>query len=190
MTGWILSKKFKIQSNAPSSDSTTPTIKGPPIKHTLDPRGILNITLYQGADFKEEPQNLSDSSLTSGLTDGHRPFYSHYALLEYDKAQVFINSFGRATNKPRWGVGKGATFSLKVTRAAELTIFIFLGDIRSACRSQHIFLGTATITPFDGATNSGSPWFNVQHGTDQIQVNTKEAYNFSHQFIAPLSFTC
>jgi serum/glucocorticoid-regulated kinase 2 len=81
-----------------------------------------------------------------------------------------MDSIGGPTSNPRWGVGEGITSSLDITRAAKLTILIFLGDVRSTCRSQHIFLGTTTISPFDGTTTSGLQWLSLQHGKGRIRT--------------------
>ncbi|KFG77822.1 serine/threonine protein kinase [Metarhizium anisopliae] len=75
--------------------------------------------------------------------------YMPYALLDFDKVQVFVNSVDGNPENPLWA-GGNTQYKFDVSRVTELVIHLYLRNPSAgpgAGRSQDIFLGVARINP-------------------------------------------
>lgn len=72
-----------------------------------------------------------------------------YALLDFDKMQVFVDAVSGTPQNPYWA-GDNTSYKFDVSRQTELTVNIFLrnpGAPAGAGRSQDIFLGVVKVDP-------------------------------------------
>ena len=132
-----------------------------------------------------------------GRTSGK---YMPYALLDFDKVQVFVNSVEGTPEHPLWA-GANTSYKFDVSRMGELTVFLYMRNPAAppgAGRSQDIFLGVARINPSfrersvptedakskkDGKTDgsnkqsggglNGTEWIDVQYGTGRLKVGVE-----------------
>ncbi|KAK5991529.1 Serine/threonine-protein kinase gad8 [Cladobotryum mycophilum] len=75
--------------------------------------------------------------------------YMPYALLDFDKVQVFVNSVDGNPENPLWA-GGNTQYKFDVSRVTELVIHLYMRNPTAppgAGRSQDIFLGVARINP-------------------------------------------
>lgn len=126
-----------------------------------------------------------------------------YALLDFDKVQVFVNSVDGNPENPLWA-GGNTQYKFDVSRVTELVIHLYMRNPNAAPgagRSQDIFLGVARINPrFEerqpfvddpklskkdrekaaaehaqrkGEGHSGVDWVSVQFGSGKIKVGVE-----------------
>ena len=72
-----------------------------------------------------------------------------YALLDFDKLQVFVDAVSGSPQNPLWA-GDNTSYKFDVSRATELSVNIFLRNPNAragAGRSEDIFLGVVKINP-------------------------------------------
>ena len=72
-----------------------------------------------------------------------------YALLDFDKLQVFVNAVSGSPENPMWA-GDNTAFKFDVSRATDLAIHLYIRNPNAspgAGRSQDVFLGVANIKP-------------------------------------------
>jgi serum/glucocorticoid-regulated kinase 2 len=75
--------------------------------------------------------------------------YLPYALLDFDKLQVFVDAVSGSPENPLWA-GDNTSFKFDVSRVTELSIQLYLRNPTArpgAGRSEDIFLGGARVTP-------------------------------------------
>lgn len=75
--------------------------------------------------------------------------YLPYALVDFDKQQVFVNSVSGTPEKPVWA-GENTQYKFDVSRACELNLSIYIRNPNAppnAGRNDDIFLGTCRINP-------------------------------------------
>ncbi|GJC78552.1 serine/threonine-protein kinase gad8 [Colletotrichum liriopes] len=75
--------------------------------------------------------------------------YMPYALLDFDKMQVFVNSVEGTPENPLWA-GGNTQYKFDVSRVTELVIHLYMRNPMAppgSGRSQDIFLGVARINP-------------------------------------------
>ncbi|KAK4039251.1 putative serine threonine-protein kinase gad8, partial [Parachaetomium inaequale] len=139
--------------------------------------GILTVTLHEGVDFSaaEQHRHLFEGyERNLGTPDRpsyRRQFHLPYALLDYEKSQVSVEAILGSTENPRWRVKCGSAYKFDVSRAAALSIHLYLKDPRACKGSQDVLLGVARVNPFDGWTVSGPQWLNVQGGTGKVLIS-------------------
>lgn len=108
-----------------------------------------------------------------------------YALVDFDKNQVFINSVDGNPENPVWA-GSNTQYKFDVSRVGELTVSLFMRNPTAAGRTQDIFLGSVRVNPrFETASeasagkkgerpqtqgHSGQGWFELQNGTGKLQI--------------------
>ncbi|VUC21441.1 unnamed protein product [Clonostachys rosea] len=126
--------------------------------------------------------------------------YMPYALLDFDKLQVFVNSVEGNPENPLWA-GSSTQYKFDVSRVTELVIHLYMRNPSAppgSGRSQDIFLGVARINPrFQPRQHqsedpkaskkdrekaaadpqlegfSGVQWADVQYGTGRIKVGVE-----------------
>ncbi|SZF01175.1 unnamed protein product [Blumeria hordei] len=72
-----------------------------------------------------------------------------YALLDFDKLQVFVNAVSGTPENPLWA-GENTSFKFDVSRVTELAVTLYLRNPTAPAgsgRAQDIFLGVARINP-------------------------------------------
>ncbi|KAL9624853.1 MAG: hypothetical protein Q9160_000900 [Pyrenula sp. 1 TL-2023] len=75
--------------------------------------------------------------------------YLPYALLDFDKLQVFVDAVSGSPESPLWA-GDNTSFKFDVSRVTELSIQLYLRNPAArpgAGRSEDIFLGGCRVTP-------------------------------------------
>ncbi|KAH7246501.1 kinase-like domain-containing protein [Fusarium tricinctum] len=127
--------------------------------------------------------------------------YMPYALLDFDKVQVFVNSVDGNPENPLWA-GGNTQYKFDVSRVTELVIHLYMRNPTAppgSGRSQDIFLGVVRINPrFEErqqyvedpkaskkdrekaaaehaarSGHSGAEWVDVQYGTGKIKVGVE-----------------
>lgn len=126
--------------------------------------------------------------------------YLPYALVDFDKQQVFVNAVSGSPENPVWP-GESTQYKFDVSRNTEVQISLYIRNptaAPNAGRQQDIFIGTTRIRPTfredaqsgaekkDGKsmpppqTNhgvSGVQWHDVQYGTGNIRLGFKFVEN-------------
>ncbi|KAL7626980.1 Serine/threonine-protein kinase [Parahypoxylon ruwenzoriense] len=151
-------------------------VNSPP---TLTPSlpGILTVTLHEGVRFstpdhyKQRPNsNEHDHSAQTR----HPPVFWRcnppYALLDYEKCQVSLNTFWGTTESPV-RMEHCRTCKFDVSRFSELTIYLYLPDPNPSGGNQDICLGVTRVYPFDGPGKAEEQWLKVQDGTGMIRIS-------------------
>ena len=88
----------------------------------------------------------------SGIPTNHGRIsgkYMPYALLDFDKVQVFVNSVDGNPENPLWA-GDNTQYKFDVSRVTELAVHLYMRNPNAppgAGRSQDIFLGVVRINP-------------------------------------------
>ncbi|KAF4981656.1 hypothetical protein FZEAL_2585 [Fusarium zealandicum] len=142
----------------------------------------------------------------SGIPSNHGRIsgkYMPYALLDFDKLQVFVNSVDGNPENPLWA-GGNTQYKFDVSRVTELVIHLYLRNPSAppgSGRSQDIFLGVARINPrFEerqqyvedpkaskkdrekaavehasrkGEGHRGVEWVDVQYGSGRIKIGVE-----------------
>ncbi|KAF4964995.1 hypothetical protein FSARC_7173 [Fusarium sarcochroum] len=126
--------------------------------------------------------------------------YMPYALIDFDKVQVFVNSVDGNPENPLWA-GGNTQYKFDVSRVTELVIHLYMRNPSAppgSGRSQDIFLGVVRINPrFEerqqhaedpkaskkdrekaAAENAsrghqGAEWVDVQYGTGKIKIGVE-----------------
>ncbi|PTB66006.1 serine/threonine protein kinase, AGC family [Trichoderma citrinoviride] len=154
----------------------------------------------------DRPQSSSASGF-KGIPTNHGRVsgkYMPYALVDFDKNQVFINSVDGNPENPVWA-GSNTQYKFDVSRVGELTVQLFMRNPSAAAgtgRTQDIFLGAVRVMPrFEavpettpsskkGQTDrpsaqgfSGLGWFDLQNGTGKLQIGV----NFVENRVGKLS---
>lgn len=125
--------------------------------------------------------------------------YMPYALLDFDKLQVFVNSVDGNPENPLWA-GGNTQYKFDVSRATELVVHLYMRNPMAppgSGRSQDIFLGVVRINPrfeersaADDASkagkkdkdkdktekalgHSGVEWVDVQYGSGKLKIGVE-----------------
>ncbi|CAL5872006.1 uncharacterized protein PFLUO_LOCUS6263 [Penicillium psychrofluorescens] len=163
--------------------------------------GILVITLHEARGLSLPGQYHNPSLLdrtrrllthgsqgTPSLRDREFARYMPYALVDFEKVQVFINSVDGTRENPLWA-GSNTQYKFDVSRAAELTVHVFIRNpsaSRGTGRTQDICLGVVRLQPrFDtrgdngsrSAGYSGVEWVDMQQGTGKLQLGVEYVEN-------------
>jgi serum/glucocorticoid-regulated kinase 2 len=100
-------------------------------------------------------QNTRPMSVAGGMNAAptnhgrYNSKYLPYALLDFDKLQVFVDAVSGSPENPLWA-GDNTSFKFDVSRVCELSIQLYLRNPTArpgAGRSEDIFLGGARVTP-------------------------------------------
>lgn len=88
----------------------------------------------------------------SGIPTNHGRIstkYMPYALIDFDKVQVFVNSVEGSPENPLWA-GSNTQYKFDVSRVTELVVHLYIRNPNAppgSGRSQDIFLGVVRINP-------------------------------------------
>jgi serum/glucocorticoid-regulated kinase 2 len=133
--------------------------------------------------------------------------YLPYALLDFDKQQVFVNAVSGTPENPLWP-GESTQYKFDVSRTTEVSLSLYMRNPSAppnAGRQQDIFIGTCRITPtFSEDSESGAAaadskskkdkngaippptisgkangvqWHDVQYGTGALRIGVKYVEN-------------
>ncbi|KAH9812180.1 Serine/threonine-protein kinase gad8 [Teratosphaeria destructans] len=75
--------------------------------------------------------------------------YLPYALVDFDKQQIFVNAVGGSPENPVWA-GESTQYKFDVSRATEINLSLYIRNPNAppnAGRQQDIFIGTVRLTP-------------------------------------------
>ncbi|EME79533.1 uncharacterized protein MYCFIDRAFT_57555 [Pseudocercospora fijiensis CIRAD86] len=85
--------------------------------------------------------------------------YLPYALVDFDKQQVFVNSVSGTPESPVWA-GESTQYKFDVSRSTEMNISLYIRNPSAPAnsgRARDIFIGTVRITPtFSEDAQSGA----------------------------------
>lgn len=105
-----------------------------------------------GSFVNGRPQTSGSGGNFSGLPSNHGRIsskYLPYALLDFDKVQVFVNSVSGNPENPLWA-GDNTQYKFDVSRVTELAVHLYMRNPNAppgSGRSQDIFLGVVRINP-------------------------------------------
>lgn len=116
-----------------------------------------------------------------------------YALVDFDKQQVFINAVSGTPENPLWA-GSNTQYKFDVSRVTDLTVSLYIRNPSAspnAGRNEDIFIGTLKVHPrFEesrqdskagngegGAGQAGADWIPVQFGSGQMKVGVNFVEN-------------
>jgi serum/glucocorticoid-regulated kinase 2 len=117
-----------------------------------------------------------------------------YALVDFDKQQVFINSVSGTPENPLWA-GGNTQYKFDVSRVTDLTISLYIRNPSAppnAGRNEDIFIGTLRINPrFEeqrqdekarkgeatAAGQAGADWVDIQFGSGSMKVGVNFVEN-------------
>jgi serum/glucocorticoid-regulated kinase 2 len=160
--------------------------------------GILTVTLYEGAGLsvadnysdvfrklKREPNWENEEFRIRSI--GSSPFnhrFLPYAILDFGKSQVVVESVSGSTKNPLWAEnrttkmwGAGNKTSFDVSRVAELTIYLYLRSPIASGRNQDFFLGVTKLNPWvdksQEENTSNTKWLDIQDGTGKIRIGVE-----------------
>lgn len=166
-------------------------------------RGSLKVTLYEGSgisavdqysdvfrSLEYEPTYEDEHNVKWGFP---KPTSKHeslpYALLDFDNAQVIVDSVSGTTKCPLW-TGKEAPYIFDVSRVAELKVSLYLRNPVAFMGYQDFFLGVAKVNPWidesykyhdinvasklGSEKNTAMPkWFDVGNGAGKILIGVE-----------------
>ncbi|KAI9682703.1 MAG: hypothetical protein M1829_006690 [Trizodia sp. TS-e1964] len=96
------------------------------------------------------PQTSASGIQSVPTNHGRYPArYLPYALLDFDKNQVFVQSLSGSPESPLWG-GDGSSYKFDVSRETELSVQLYLRNPNAAPgtgRNEDIFLGVCRLNP-------------------------------------------
>lgn len=127
--------------------------------------------------------------------------YLPYALIDFDKQQIFVNAVSGTPENPVWP-GESTQYKFDVNRTTELSLSLYIRNPSApanAGRQQDIFIGTCRIKPTfsedtsttaadkaskkenttvtNSAIQSGSQWHDIQYGSGAIKIGVKYVEN-------------
>ncbi|KAF2705700.1 kinase-like protein [Pleomassaria siparia CBS 279.74] len=124
--------------------------------------------------------------------------YLPYALVDFDKQQVFINAVSGTPENPLWA-GDNTQYKFDVSRVTDLTVSLYIRNpaaSQNAGRSEDIFIGTTKVNPrFEEAPQhaedskskkekektlqgqAGAEWLDVQYGTGAMRIGVNFVEN-------------
>jgi serum/glucocorticoid-regulated kinase 2 len=155
---------------------------------------VSGSSLYGGSLLQSASHRAGFANQSSGGFDGiptnhgrTSGKYMPYALIDFDKLQVFVNSVDGRPENPLWA-GGNTQYKFDVSRVTELVIQLYLRNPNAppaSGRAHDIFLGAARINPrFEernrtspgqqqGQGHSGVEWVDLQYGSGSIKVGVE-----------------
>jgi serum/glucocorticoid-regulated kinase 2 len=124
--------------------------------------------------------------------------YLPYALVDFDKQQIFVNAVQGTPENPLWA-GDNTQYKFDVSRTTDISVSLYIRNPNAqpnAGRSEDIFLGTCKISPrFEEASQTqtedakaskkdkeksagqertsghmGTEWVDIQYGTGNLKI--------------------
>lgn len=95
------------------------------------------------------PQSAAGINAAPSIHGRYSSKYLPYALVDFDKQQVFVNAVSGTPEKPVWA-GENTQYKFDVSRAQDINLSIYIRNPNaspSAGRNEDIFIGTCRISP-------------------------------------------
>jgi serum/glucocorticoid-regulated kinase 2 len=121
-----------------------------------------------------------------------------YALVDFDKQQVFVNAVSGTPQNPLWA-GASTQYKFDVSRTTDVTVSLYIRNPKApqnAGRNEDIFIGTTRVTPRFEETQvdeakkdksseqkpgqAGERWAEVQYGTGSVKIGVNFVENRQH----------
>jgi len=119
--------------------------------------------------------------------------YLPYALVDFDKQQVFINAVSGTPENPLWA-GGNTQYKFDVSRITDLTVSLYIRNPSAppnAGRTDDIFIGKCLINPrFEesqaseakakretGPGQIGAEWLDIQFGSGNMKIGVNYVEN-------------
>ncbi|KAF2035190.1 kinase-like protein [Setomelanomma holmii] len=144
--------------------------------------------------YANRPQSAA-GSINAAPTIHGRYSSKHlpYALVDFDKQQVFINAVSGTPENPLWA-GGNTQYKFDVSRITDLSVSLYIRNPSApmnAGRSEDIFIGTLKINPrFEEARTdaksskaeqiagqAGAEWIKVSFGSGEMKVGVNFVEN-------------
>lgn len=147
-----------------------------------------------GSYANNRPQSAA-GSINAAPTIHGRYSSKHlpYALVDFDKQQVFINAVSGTPENPLWA-GGNTQYKFDVSRVTDLTVSLYIRNPSAppnAGRNEDIFIGTLKVHPKfeeqrtdekirkgEGTQGqAGAEWIPVQFGSGQMRIGVNFVEN-------------
>lgn len=144
--------------------------------------------------YANRPQSAA-GSINAAPTIHGRYSSKHlpYALVDFDKQQVFINAVSGTPENPLWA-GGNTQYKFDVSRVTDLTVSLYIRNPSAppnAGRNEDIFIGTLKVHPkFEeqrtdeksrkgeiSQGQAGAEWIPVQFGSGQMKIGVNFVEN-------------
>ena len=125
-------------------------------------------------ESRTSSSGLGDVPATRGRIAGK---YMPYALLDFDKVQVLVNSVDGTPENPSWA-GKDTQYKFDVSRVTPLTVHLYIRNPNApprSGRSQDIFIGSLRVDPRFDEPCKELQWVDLQYGTGKLQLSVEYA---------------
>jgi serum/glucocorticoid-regulated kinase 2 len=144
--------------------------------------------------YTNRPQSAAGSINAAPTVHGrYSSKHLPYALVDFDKQQVFINAVSGTPENPLWA-GGNTQYKFDVSRITDLTVSLYIRNptaSANAGRNEDIFIGTLKVHPRfeeqrqdekarkgDGTPGqAGSDWIPVQFGSGQMKIGVNFVEN-------------
>lgn len=142
--------------------------------------------------YSARPQSAA-GSINAAPTIHGRYSSKHlpYALVDFDKQQVFINAVSGTPENPLWA-GGNTQYKFDVSRVTDMTVSLYIRNPTAsptAGRNEDIFIGTLKVHPRfeeqrtdekskkDSTGQAGAEWVPVQFGTGSMKIGVNFVEN-------------
>ncbi|KAI8931293.1 hypothetical protein NX059_011637 [Plenodomus lindquistii] len=142
--------------------------------------------------YSARPQSAA-GSINAAPTIHGRYSSKHlpYALVDFDKQQVFINAVSGTPENPLWA-GGNTQYKFDVSRVTDMTVSLYIRNPTAppnAGRNEDIFIGTLKIHPRfeeqrtdekskkDSVGQAGAEWVPVQFGSGSMKIGVNFVEN-------------
>ncbi|KAG8531663.1 uncharacterized protein KY384_003294 [Bacidia gigantensis] len=133
-----------------------------------------------GSYAQNRPQSATGGGINAAPTIHGRYSSRHlpYALLDFDKVQVFVDAVSGSPQNPLWA-GDNTSYKFDVSRATDLSVQIFLRNPNArpgAGRSEDIFLGAVRVNPrFEEGQYSSEDPKTGRKDWEKVMANQQQA---------------
>lgn len=99
--------------------------------------------------------------------------YLPYALVDFDKQQVFINAVSGNPENPLWA-GGNTQYKFDVSRTTDVSVSLYVRNPTAppnAGRTEDIFIGKCQIRPkFEESQATDAEWQELQYGSGSMKI--------------------
>lgn len=160
-----------------------------------------------GSYASGRPQSATAINSAPTIHGRYSSKYLPYALIDFDKQQVFINAVSGTPENPVWA-GDNTQYKFDVSRVTDLAVSLYIRNPNAAPnagRNEDIFIGTIRINPrFEEVRNYvedpkqskkdrekaaaaqaqnrsigqvGAEWSSIQYGTGEFRIGVRFVEN-------------
>ena len=128
--------------------------------------------------YSNRPQSAAGSINAVPTIHGrYSSKYLPYALVDFDKQQVFINAVSGTPENPLWA-GGNTQYKFDVSRTTDISVSLYVRNPTAppnAGRTEDIFIGKCHIRPkFEADPNDkngqSSEWLELQYGSGSMRI--------------------